>query len=200
MKTFPVRKGDYLHNGPECIFSSYLTGDDADIAIGGLSAWSRKQAGSHPPREENRVLFASIGWVRTSPIFLKRRTYILRTHNAQRTVDHKPCRSRWALKFKSVIPIISWTSSSSWWEKPRLIRSYRLGANHRCFSSSGGWILRQEVLVCDENIFCTKRGLSSSRAESLLCVVLESEIRDPENKLDVILLMRRNRVLFASTG
>jgi hypothetical protein len=37
-------------------------------------------------------------------------------------------------------------------------------------------ILGQEVLVCDENIFCTKRGLSSSRAESLLCVVLESEI------------------------
>jgi len=51
--------------------------------------------------------------------------------------------------------------------------------------------LRQEVLVCDENIFCTKRGLSSSRAESLLCVVLESEIRDPENKLDVILLVMR---------
>ena len=37
------------------------------------------------------------------------------------------------------------------------------------------WVQSLAVLVCDENIFCTKRGLPSSRAESLLCV-LESEI------------------------
>ena len=35
-------------------------------------------------------------------------------------------------------------------------------------------------------LLCEKRGL---------CVVLESEIRDPENKLDVILLVRRKPVL-----
>ena len=143
INTFPLREGDCLHYGPECIFSSYYLARRWEFAIGSFSPWSRKQAGRHPPREEKtgscshrparceQVRFSSRGGgISCAPtygpecIFL---TYLARRWDiATGSFVRDP-----ENKLDVILLLMRKTGS---------IRSYRLGANHLRFSSSGGCI------------------------------------------------------------